>query len=101
MTFLSRNCERRTIKRSTKTRAERRFTAEHGESWLRKSDGDSQAIFYWWHMLTGGEDYSVEQFTAPDEECSTPLQPLATLRVPRLIKAQAHLDATMNPLGYF
>lgn len=66
MTFLSRTCERRTIKRSTKTRAARRFTAERGENWLRKTDGESQAICYWWHLLTGGDDYSVEQFTGPD-----------------------------------
>lgn len=66
MTFLSTRCERRTIRRSTKTRADRRFTAERGENWLRKDDGESQAIYYWWRVLTGGEEYSVEQFTAPD-----------------------------------
>jgi hypothetical protein len=66
MTFLSQTCHRKKLKRSTKGRPTRRFTAEHGENFIRKSDNESQAILYWWHLLTGGDDYSVEQFTGPD-----------------------------------
>ena len=66
LTFLHQTCKPRRIPRSTKTRASRQYTAEHGENFIRKSDGASQAILYWWRLLTGGEEYTVEQFTGPD-----------------------------------
>jgi hypothetical protein len=66
LTFLRDTCHIKNIPRSTKTRADRRYTAERGVVFIEKSDGDSQAILYWSNLLAGGEDYSVQQFTSPD-----------------------------------
>jgi hypothetical protein len=64
--FLKKTCKPHKIKLDTKTRADRRYTSLHAENWLRNSDGGSQAIMCWWRTLDGGEDYIIEQFTAPD-----------------------------------
>jgi hypothetical protein len=66
LAFLSMNCERRSIKRNTKCPAQRRYTAERGVTFLRKSDGGSQAIVYYWRTPDGDEDFRVPEFTAPD-----------------------------------
>jgi len=66
LAFLSRTCKRRNIKRNTKPLSNRKYTAVRGVNFLRKSDGGSQAILYYWRTPDGGEDYKVPQFTAPD-----------------------------------
>lgn len=66
LAFLSKTCKPRNIKRNTKCQANRKYTAERGVNFLRKSDGGSQAILYYWRTPEGGEDYRVLQFTAPD-----------------------------------
>jgi hypothetical protein len=66
LTFLRGACHTKNIPRGTRARADRRYTAERGVIFIKKSDGGSQAILYWWNLLTGGEDYCVQQFTGPD-----------------------------------
>jgi len=66
LTFLRQTCYPRNIPRDTKDPANRRYTAERGVTFIRKNDGESQAIMYYWMTLDGAEDYRVEQFTAPE-----------------------------------
>jgi len=63
---LSATCNRRNIKRSTNSLAQRKYTAERGVKFLRKTDGQCQAILYFWRTPDGGEDYRIVSFTAPD-----------------------------------
>ena len=66
LAFLRETCKPHKIHRSTKCLADRKYTAEHGENFIRNSDGNSQAILYWCRTPEGGEDYRVAQFTTPD-----------------------------------
>ncbi len=66
LSFLSQTCRPRNIKRNTRSSAQRKHTAERGVNFLRKLDGGSQAIVYYWRSPDGSEDYRVPEFTAPD-----------------------------------
>lgn len=66
LALLSQTCTLRNIRRNTKALANRKYTAERGVTFIKKNDGNSQAIMYYWRTLDGGEDYRIEQFTAPD-----------------------------------
>ncbi len=64
--FLKKTCKPHKIKIDTKPLANRKYTSERAENFLRKSDGKNQAIMYYRRTRDGGEKFRIEQFTAPD-----------------------------------
>jgi hypothetical protein len=66
LAFLSKTCKPRNVKRKAKSSAKRPYRAERGVTFVRKSDGESQAVLYFWKTPDGEEHFRVQGFTAPD-----------------------------------
>jgi len=66
LAFLSKTCKQRNVKRKTRSSTKHPYRAERGVTFLRRIDGESQAVLYFWKTPDGEEHFRVPEFTAPD-----------------------------------
>lgn len=70
LNYLDATCSRRNIPAAITSalivQQNQQYTRWRGVNFVRRDTQESQAIVYWRNTIGGDEEYTVEQFTAPD-----------------------------------